>query len=183
MHGEDSIVFPLPTSPTIAWFDARHASAQAPSSIQGNQMFCTSCGAQAASGSAFCSQCGKPLAAAQQLRDPVLLPADRRRQGTQYAAVRHLRAGRQLSPARRRDRARPAEDGRQFADRAARRRGHRGWPNHHAGQPERPGKITVSRRMMLSAARVRRGAGSARAHHCASPPPCVRTAPTTGRRA
>ena len=29
-------------------------------------MFCTSCGAQAASGSAFCSQCGKPFAAAQQ---------------------------------------------------------------------------------------------------------------------
>ncbi|MEW6022880.1 MAG: zinc ribbon domain-containing protein [Pseudomonadota bacterium] len=28
-------------------------------------MFCTSCGAQAAAGSAFCSQCGKPLAAAQ----------------------------------------------------------------------------------------------------------------------
>jgi len=29
-------------------------------------MFCTSCGAQVAPGSAFCSQCGKPLAAAQQ---------------------------------------------------------------------------------------------------------------------
>lgn len=28
-------------------------------------MFCTSCGAQAAAGSAFCSQCGKPLAATQ----------------------------------------------------------------------------------------------------------------------